>query len=72
MSEDGVIVTNAHVVNVDKNSKLTVKLTGGRSFEGRILKIDKSADLAIIKIECVIKKNLLFNGLFIFFMILGG
>lgn len=52
VSSDGLILTNAHVVRNYIND-INVKLNDGRSFNGRVIKIDKSADLAIIKIDCV-------------------
>lgn len=52
VSTDGVILTNAHVVR-NHISDINVKLNDGRSFRGRVTKIDRSADLAIIKIDCV-------------------
>ena len=52
VTTDGVILTNAHVVR-NHIRDINVKLNDGRSFNGRVLKIDRSADLAIIKIDCV-------------------
>ena len=52
VDEDGIILTNAHVVR-DISADLVVKLNDGRTYKGRVVKIDKSADLAIIKIDCV-------------------
>ena len=51
VSEDGTILTNAHVVR-DFSHTIMVRLTDGRSFKARIVKVDKSSDLAIIKIDC--------------------
>lgn len=52
VSENGLIMTNAHVVR-NHMTDICVKLNDGRSFNGRVVKIDRSADLAIIKIDCV-------------------
>ncbi len=46
---DGVIVTNHHVV--DGATRIQVRLRDGRSFAGRVLGSDPSADLAVVKIE---------------------
>jgi len=51
ISKDGVVLTNAHVVQ-GINSNLTIELHDGRSFRGKVLKINKLLDLAIVKIEC--------------------
>jgi S1-C subfamily serine protease len=52
VDESGIILTNAHVVR-DINADLIVKLNDGYTYKGRVVKIDKSADLAIVKIDCV-------------------
>lgn len=52
VDENGIILTNAHVVR-DINADLVVKLNDGRTYKGRVVKLDKSADLAIVKIDCV-------------------
>ncbi len=51
ISDDGMILTNAHVVQ-SINSNLTVELHNGKSYRGRVLKINKLLDLAIVKIDC--------------------
>src|ERR1019366_2732613 len=48
ISADGYILTNAHVVN--NASKITVKLTDRREFEGRVIGVDERTDVAVIKI----------------------
>jgi S1-C subfamily serine protease len=49
LSDDGVILTNAHVV---KNAaKVTVTLTDGRTFEGSVKGSDDYMDLAAVKIN---------------------
>ena len=53
MRADGVIVTNAHVVNGAKS--VSVALRDGTSYPARLLGVDESNDLAVLKIEA---KNL--------------
>jgi serine protease Do len=49
VSADGVILTNAHVV--DGADRVTVKLTDRREFEARVLGADAKSDVAVLKIE---------------------
>ncbi|MBE6871551.1 MAG: trypsin-like serine protease [Ruminococcaceae bacterium] len=49
MSEDGYILTNAHVV--DGATKITVVFMQGDEFEAKVIGSDEEADIAIIKIE---------------------
>src|SRR5919109_1548425 len=46
---DGVILTNAHVV--DGAAEVTVRLTDRREFKGKVLGADKATDIAVVKIE---------------------
>lgn len=46
---NGVILTNAHVV--DGADRVTVVLTDGRRFEGKVLGEDLLTDVAVVKIE---------------------
>jgi serine protease Do len=48
VSPDGVILTNAHVV--DSASNVTVKLTDKREFKAKVIGIDKPSDIAVLKI----------------------
>jgi len=48
LSEEGLIMTNAHVVN--KANKVTVTLTDGRTIEGTVKGSDDFLDLAVVKI----------------------
>lgn len=49
ISEDGYIVTNNHVI--DGADDITVTLSNRRSFQAKMVGVDPSSDLAIIKIE---------------------
>jgi len=48
LSPDGVIITNAHVV--DDADQVTVKLTDRREFTAKVLGVDKTTDIAVLKI----------------------
>ncbi len=49
VSPDGVILTNAHVV--DDAAKVTVKLTDHREFGAKVLGSDAKSDVAVLKID---------------------
>ncbi len=49
ISDDGLVLTNAHVVN--GADKVTVVLKDGRSFEGTVMGEDSLTDVAVIKIK---------------------
>jgi serine protease Do len=49
ISPDGYILTNTHVVN--NASKITVKLTDRREFDGKVIGSDEKTDVAVIKIN---------------------
>ncbi len=49
ISSDGVILTNAHVI--DGADRVTVTLKDGRNYEGRVLGQDSVTDVAVVKIE---------------------
>jgi serine protease Do len=53
VSPDGLILTNAHVV--DGAQEVTVKLTDRREFKAKVLGADKQTDVAVIRIDA---KNL--------------
>ncbi|HXX85029.1 MAG TPA: DegQ family serine endoprotease [Casimicrobiaceae bacterium] len=53
VSGDGVILTNAHVV--DDADEVTVKLTDRREFKAKVLGSDRTTDIAVLKIDA---KNL--------------
>ncbi len=49
VSPDGIILTNAHVVN--DASSVTVKLTDRREFKAKVIGVDKPSDVAVLKID---------------------
>ena len=53
ISADGIILTNAHVV--DDADEVTVKLTDRREFIAKVLGSDKTTDIAVLRIDA---KNL--------------
>lgn len=53
LSTDGQLMTNAHVV--EGSDAVTVTLRDGRTFEGKVVGVDKATDVAAVKIEA---KNL--------------
>ena len=50
VSEDGLIITNKHVV-VDKDAEYTVLTNDGKKYPAKVLALDPVQDLAIVKIE---------------------
>lgn len=53
VSADGIILTNAHVVN--GADEVNVKLTDKREYKAKVLGMDKTSDVAVLKIDA---KNL--------------
>ncbi|HTP60910.1 MAG TPA: DegQ family serine endoprotease [Burkholderiales bacterium] len=53
VSPDGLVMTNAHVVN--GADEVTVKLTDRREFRAKVLGMDKQTDIAVLRIDA---KNL--------------
>ena len=49
VDSNGIVLTNAHVVN--KADQVSVNLKDGRTFEGKVLGADPVTDLAVIKIQ---------------------
>lgn len=49
VSDDGLIVTNAHVV-ADK-TRVKVELKNGQSYDAKITDIDERSDIALLKIN---------------------
>ncbi|MFH1401658.1 MAG: trypsin-like peptidase domain-containing protein [Parcubacteria group bacterium] len=50
VSSEGLILTNKHVVS-DKEAEYTVLMNDGKKYSAKVLALDPSQDLAIIKIE---------------------
>jgi serine protease Do len=57
VSPDGVVLTNAHVV--DGASNVIVKLTDKREFTAKVIGVDKPSDVAVLQIDA---KNLLHSA----------
>jgi serine protease Do len=49
VSSDGIVLTNAHVV--DGAKEVTVKLSNHREFKAKVLGADRSSDIAVLKID---------------------
>ena len=49
IDSNGIILTNAHVV--DRADKVTVILKDGRTFEGKVQGVDEVTDLAVVQID---------------------
>lgn len=52
IGEDGLILTNAHVVINKQHTTVRVKLMDGRTFEGNVEDFDSVSDLALVRIKC--------------------
>ena len=50
-SEDGYIITNAHVINNSKDTNVTVQLNDQTKYSAVIVGFDKITDLAVLKID---------------------
>ncbi|XP_073345806.1 serine protease HTRA1B isoform X1 [Pagrus major] len=60
VSEDGLIVTNAHVVA--NKHRVKVELKSGATFDAKIKDVDEKADIALIKIDAPMKLPVLLLG----------
>jgi S1-C subfamily serine protease len=49
ISQDGLLLTNAHVVEGVERVKVTLK--NGRTYQGKVLGVDSMTDVAVVKIE---------------------
>ena len=49
ISSDGLILTNAHVV--EGADEMHIRLTDNREFTGKVLGLDKKTDIAVVKID---------------------
>ncbi|KAM6951786.1 serine protease HTRA1B [Aplochiton taeniatus] len=60
VSEDGLIVTNAHVVA--NKHRVKVELKNGATYDAQIKDVDEKADIALIKIDTPMKLPVLLLG----------
>ncbi|XP_029104686.1 serine protease HTRA1B-like isoform X2 [Scleropages formosus] len=60
VSEDGLIVTNAHVVA--NKHRVKVELKSGANFDAKIKDVDEKADIALIEIDAPMKLPVLLLG----------
>jgi Do/DeqQ family serine protease len=51
VTEDGVVVTNYHVIQGSGESKITVALADGREFPAEVMLKDEKTDLAVLKLD---------------------
>ena len=51
ISPDGYLLTNTHVVQVKNISKITATLSGGKEYNLEIIGIDKTTDVALLKLD---------------------
>lgn len=58
VSEDGLIVTNAHVVA--NKHRVKVELKSGATYDAKIKDVDEKADIALIKIDTPVSSHLRF------------
>lgn len=59
-SEDGYIVTNAHVIDI-KDAHIKVTLWDGRMYNGKIVGMDAVTDIAVLKISATGLKPVIFG-----------
>ncbi|MGH0130931.1 UNVERIFIED_CONTAM: hypothetical protein FKN15_003133 [Acipenser sinensis] len=62
VSEDGLIVTNAHVVT--NKHRVKVELKNGATYDAKITDVDEKADIALIKIDTAVSWTLSIEGCF--------
>lgn len=55
VSEDGLIVTNAHVVA--NKHRVKVELKSGATYDAKIKDVDEKADIALIKIDTPVSSH---------------
>ena len=51
VSDDGVVVTNAHVIKVASATEISIVLADRREFNARVLLADDKTDIAVLRIE---------------------
>lgn len=49
VSEDGLIITNAHVLT--NKQRIKVELQSGHQFDAKVKEVDNKLDIALIKID---------------------
>ena len=47
--QDGIILTNSHVV--ENADKVKIVLNGGKEYDGEVLGVDRQSDIAVVKID---------------------
>ncbi len=50
VSEDGLLITNKHVVS-DEEASYTVLLNNGKRYEAKVVALDPANDIAVVKVE---------------------
>ena len=51
ISQDGYIVTNYHVININGASSITVAMYDGTTYDAKVVGFDENHDLAVLKID---------------------
>jgi serine protease Do len=51
ISEDGYILTNNHMVINAKNDEVTIKMSDGEEFQGKVVGTDPESEVAVVKID---------------------
>jgi serine protease Do len=51
ITPDGYILTNNHLVEKDKTTRVSITTLGGKEYEAKIVGTDPSTDLALIKVQ---------------------
>ncbi|NQV33395.1 MAG: Do family serine endopeptidase [Phycisphaeraceae bacterium] len=51
ISEDGFLLTNNHVVSNAKNNKVTIRMSDGEEFQGKVVGTDPESEVAVVKID---------------------
>lgn len=57
VSEDGLIITNAHVLT--NKQRIQVELKSGHQFDAKVRDVDHKLDIALIKINTNVSTTLL-------------
>jgi len=52
VAKDGLILTNAHVVEGRPRALIEIQLQDGRTFPGQVEDLDRDSDLATVRIRC--------------------